>query len=95
MFIHGLSSLDVPTNLTVVTTMAMLAPQHAEMALRLWAELFRDVIMVERDRTISNIHDLEGQESNSHPRLILASCQIHQLMAWTDHMSLAVKLVDY
>jgi len=38
--------------------MAMLAPQHAEMALRLWAELFRDVIMVERDRTISNIHDL-------------------------------------
>ena len=56
LLIHGLPALDVPTAETVVTAMAMLPPQNADMALRFWADLLRELIMFEEALKACEIH---------------------------------------
>jgi len=44
LIIHRLSSLDVGIGMAVIATMTMVAREHAEMALRFWADLARKAI---------------------------------------------------
>jgi hypothetical protein len=53
--IHGLPALNVGVGIAVKTTMPMIAPEHAEMALRFWADLARKVIM-DKQMTLDWVH---------------------------------------